>query len=187
MSYRSSEGDRVSGRSRRTLARQLFIPLVVLAVLAVPSIASAASRRVLLLYSYEREFVPHITFAALFRADLGRTFPDPIDFVEISLQAARSSRTAPDQSALDNVRTAVSGRPLDLVVTIGGPAATFAQAFRSQLFPTVPLLLADVDRRFIDEITVMSHDTVVAVEHQPGAMIESMLTLLPDTTTIVVV
>ena len=180
-------GGRYASQSRRAWRRHLVAFLVLLAGLVAPAVARAESRRVLLLYSYEREFAPHNAFAGLFRTDLGRSFQEPIDFVELSLQAARSSRTAPDESAIENIRATVSGRPLDLVVTIGGPAAAFAQTFRSDLFPTVPLLLADVDRRFIDQVTVTPYDTVVAVEHDPAGMIEGILDLLPDTTTIVVV
>jgi len=161
--------------------------VLLLAAFASPALAQSASRRVLLLYSYEREFAPHDAFAGLFRSELGRRFPEPIDIVELSLQAARASRTAPDQAALDNVRSTISGPPPDLVVTIGGPAATFAQTYRSELFPTTPVLLADVDRRFIDQATFTAYDTVVAVEHQPTEMIDSILRLLPDTKSIVVV
>lgn len=172
---------------RLASVRILFALTGLLAVLPSLSLAQPASRRVLLLYSYEREFAPHDAFASLFRSELGRRFPEPIDFIELSLQAARASRTAPDQAVLDKVRSTIAGPPPDLVVTIGGPAATFAQAYRSQLFPTTPVLLADVDRRFVDQATVTRYDTVVAVEHRPADMIDSILRLLPDTKSIVVV
>lgn len=173
--------------TRRRGSQAVFVVVVVLAGLIWPVVAQAQTRNVLLLYSYEREFAPHTAFASLFRADLGRTFSQPIDFVEISLQAARSSRTAPDESAIDVIRASVSGRNLDLVVTIGGPAAKFAQTFRDRLFPATPTLLADVDQRFIDQARSSQYDTVVAVDHKPAQMLESILQLLPDTTTIVVV
>src|SRR5215467_6079195 len=47
---------------------------------------AAAPRHVLVLYSYEREF-SHYTFASLFRPELSRTSPAPIDFIELSLQS----------------------------------------------------------------------------------------------------
>ena len=90
------------------------------------AVAQTPARRVLLLYSYEREFT-HITFAGLFRPELGRASRDPIDFIEVSLQPARSSLSDPDASTLEAVRAAFAGRGLDLVVPLGGPAASFAQ------------------------------------------------------------
>ena len=171
----------------RRESQAFALAVVALVALIWPVVAWAQERNVLLLYSYEREFAPHTAFASLFRADLGRAFSQPIDFVEMSLQAARSSRTAPGKSAVDMIRASVSGRRLDLVVTIGGPAAKFAQTFRDRLFPATPLLLADVDRRFIDQARSTNYDTVVAVDHKPAEMIESILRLLPDTSTIVVV
>src|SRR5262245_56723117 len=102
-------------------------------VLAIASLARAEPRRVLLLYSYERE-VTGYAFAGLFRPELSRTSPDPIDFIEVALQTARTSQQPPDGAAADRLRTAFAGRALDLVIPIGGPAAAFAQAHRDDLF-----------------------------------------------------
>ena len=49
------------------------------------------------------------------------------------------------------------------------------------------MLFAAVDRRFIEKGTMADNDTAVAVAHDPPQMIENILTLLPDTTTVVVV
>ena len=50
--------------------------------------AEAGPRRVLLLFSYEREF-SHYTFSRLFRPALARSSPDPIDFIERVVGDAR--------------------------------------------------------------------------------------------------
>ena len=39
--------------------------------------------------------------------------------------------------------------PPDLIVTVGGPAATFARKHRQQIFPDTPLLLASVDQQYL--------------------------------------
>ena len=44
-------------------------------------------------------------------------------------------------------------------MTIGGPAATFAQQFRQELFPGTPTLIAGVDRRFVEHGTFTAQDT----------------------------
>ena len=60
-------------------------------ILACASVSGAAPepRQVLLLYSYERDFASHNAFATMFRPELSRSFGEPIDFIEVSLQAAR--------------------------------------------------------------------------------------------------
>jgi signal transduction histidine kinase len=148
--------------------------------------AHATPRRVLLLYSYEREF-SHFTFARMFRPELTRSSPDPIDFIEISLQTVRASRTDSDQTILDDLRGEVGSRPFDLVVTIGGPAASFAHKHRGEIFPQAPVLLTAADSRFLQTDRLPEGETAVLVRNDPLLMLESMLRLLPDTKTVVVV
>ena len=148
--------------------------------------ADAAPRRVLLVYSYEREF-SHFTFARLFRSELARSSPDPIDFIEVSLRAVRESRSESDAAILDNLRGTLGGRPPDLVVSMGGPAATFTRQHQADLFPRTPILFAAVDSRFVESVTLSPNETAVMVKHDPPRMIESILRLLPDTRTVLVV
>ena len=74
-----------------------------------------------------------------------------------------------------------------MVITIGGPAATFAQKFREELFSATPMVIAGVDRRFIEKSTLTEIDTAVAIRHDPVMMIDEILRLLPNTRTILVV
>jgi PAS domain S-box-containing protein len=141
----------------------------------------------MLLYSYDRDFASHNAFATMFRPELSRSFGEPIDFIEVSLQAARLNSGASEKSILNDVRSTLPRRRLDLVVPIGGPAAVFAQTYRQQLFPTTPMLLAGVDRRFVHNRALAANDTAVTVEHDPPQMIDTILQLLPDTKTVFVV
>jgi len=172
----------------RSLCRRRGVWLFPL-ILACARVTSAQTdpRHVLLLYSYDREFGPHNTFAAMFRTELSRSFAQPIDLIEVSLQAARSNRRAPDESIVAALQSTLASRPLDLVVPIGGPAAVFAEKYRQQLFPSTPMLLAAVDRRFLERSTLSANDAAVAIEHDPPRMVENILRLLPDTTTLFVV
>lgn len=169
----------------RLLAAAAWIAALLI-VSAAPAPARPEPRHVLLLYSYEREFT-HYTFAGLFRPELSRSSSDPIDFIEVSLQPARASRTDPDASTLDAIRSVVAGRKLELVVPIGGPAATFVQKHGQQLFETTPVLLAAVDSRFIESRALGANETAVTVRHDPPRMIETILRLMPETKTVVVV
>ena len=167
--------------------RQAFLyPAVALRLLSSAVCAEAAPRRVLLLYSYEREF-SHFTFARLFRPELARTSPDPIDFVELALETVRASGAESDAAILDHLGRALGPESPDLVVTIGGPAGVFGQKHHAALFPHAPVLFAALDSRFIQGVALSPGETAVMARNDPLRMIESILSLLPETRTIMVV
>src|SRR5688572_9604531 len=109
--------------------------LLVLLLLHCPlsAVARGETRHVLVLSSSERPFAPQSGFADALVRELIRSSREPIQFVEVTVQAARTSGEAPDLSTAQRIRSASGSRELDLVVTIGGPAAVFAQQFRQQL------------------------------------------------------
>jgi len=139
-----------------------------------------------MLYSYEREFASG-AFAKRFRADLTRQSSAPIDFIEVALQPAPTSQRPPDEVIVDDLRSTFDGRHLDLVVPMGGPAVTFTQRHKDELFPSAPVLLASVDHRFVQSEALPANATAVTLRNDPPRMIESILRLLPDTRTVVVV
>jgi signal transduction histidine kinase len=149
--------------------------------------AHGETRHVLVLSSSERPFAPQSGFADAIKRELIRSSREPINFIEVSLQAARASADGPDVSTAELIQSAAASHGLDLVMTIGGPAAIFAQQFRDQLFPATPTLIAGVDRRFVENGTFTANETTVATEHDPALMIDEILRLLPDTRTVMVV
>ena len=71
---------------------------------------------------------------------------------------------APEQATVDYVRAKFTDRPNpDLIVTVGGPAATFARKHRQQIFPETPLLLASVDQQYLRDASLGENETAVAV------------------------
>ena len=165
--------------------RFLFAGVTAMCLLACAVRAGAGPRHVLLLYSYEREF-SHYTFAGLFRPELTRTSTEPIDFVEVALESVRASRPVPDSVLVDRLRGELGREAVDLVIPIGGPAAAFTEKFRDQLFPGTPVLLAAVDSRFV-QAAMPVNETAVTVRNDPFRMVQSILQLLPDTKTVMVV
>jgi signal transduction histidine kinase len=151
------------------------------------SMAHGETRHVLVLSSSERPFAPQSGFADALVRELIRASREPIYFVEVPVQAARASGEAPDASIAEGVRSAFGSHRLDLIITIGGPAATFAQQFRQELFPATPMLIAGVDRRFVEHGTFTDHETTLATQHDPALMIDEILRLLPETRTVMVV
>jgi len=151
------------------------------------AVAGGQTRQVLVLSSSERPHAPQSGFTNALVRDLIRSSREPIQFVEVSVQAARTSGEAPGASTAERIRSAFAADTLDLVMTIGGPAADFAQRFRQQLFPATPMLIAGVDRRFVENGTFTDRETTVATQHDPALMIEEILRLLPETRTVMVV
>jgi signal transduction histidine kinase len=151
------------------------------------AVARGETRHVLVLSSSERPFAPQSGFADALVRELIRSSREPIRFIEVSVQAARASGEAPDVSTARRIRSAAGSHKLDLVLTIGGPAATFAQQFRRELFPATPMLIAGVDRRFVENGTFTDNETTVATQHDPALMIDEILRLLPETRTVMVV
>jgi PAS domain S-box-containing protein len=173
-------------RSDRCRPHPILATVVILACASV-SAAQTEPRQVLLLHSYERDAASH-AFATMFRSELSGSFGEPVDFIEVALQALRLDPSASEESIVNELRSALPRGRLDLVVPIGGPAVTLAQTYRRQLVPTTtPMLLAGVDRRFVQNGALAANDTAVAVEHDPPQMIETILRLLPDTRTVFVV
>jgi signal transduction histidine kinase len=143
--------------------------------------------RILLLHSFGREFAPFSVFAGHFRTDLARQSPTPVDFYDVSLESARFDEPPQEGPFLNYLQSLFAGRRADLVVTIGGPAARFAQTYRRRLFPSTPMLIAAVDQRNLQTAALTANDAVVAVRIDPAAVIEKMLQVLPATTTVAVV
>jgi PAS domain S-box-containing protein len=154
---------------------------------ASSSAAQPGARQVLLLNSFERGSAVENLFAGTFRTELGRQSPEPINFFEVSLQAALTPDHPQEEPVVDYLLSTFTGQPLDLVVTLGGPAAAFAQKYRERLFPATPLLLAAVDRRSVQDWELTPNATALTVATDPPQMLESVLRLLPETTNIFVV
>ena len=174
---------------RVSLRDSCWRALLVVLLLHCPlsAVARGETRHVLVLSSSERPFAPQSGFADALVRELIRSSREPIQFVEVSVQAARASDEAPDASIAQRIRSAFGADRLDLVMTIGGPAATFAQQFRQELFPATPMLIAGVDRRFVEHGTFTDNETTVATQHDPALMIDEILRLLPETRTVMVV
>jgi hypothetical protein len=170
---------------RRSIA---LIPLItcLLAALICEVASAAEPRRVLLLHSFGRDFRPWSEYAKTIRAELIRQSPWPLDFVEYSLTTARFDEDL-ETPFVDYLRSAFSRHPIDLIVSIGAPAADFVQRNRPQLFSTTPMLLTAVEQRRLRFSTLTENDAVVAVSHDLPVIITNILQVLPATKTIAVV
>jgi signal transduction histidine kinase len=173
----------VESALRRSLPWVLGLSLA----FASSSAAQPGARQVLLLNSFERGSAVENLFAGSFRTELGKQSPESINVFEVSLQPALTADNPGVSPAVDYLLATFGGQRLDLVVTLGGPAAAFAQQHRQQLFPSTPLLLAAVDRRSVENASFSASQTALTVATDPHQIVEGVLRLLPETTTIFVV
>lgn len=167
----------------------VIIALFVLATLQSATLEASAAdpKRVFVLHSFGRDFAPFSEVAKRFHTDLVRQSPEPLDFYEASIFTARFQAADKEASLIQYLEDLFAAHRLDLVVTLGAPAANFVQAHRSRLFSTMPVLFASIDDRLVAPAGLKAKDAVVAVRLEIGAYIDNILRLRPETTEIAIV
>ena len=163
------------------------IVFCLLALFAGQVTLAAESKRVLLLHSFGRDFKPWSEYAKAIRAELDRQSPWPLDIKEHSLVTARSSDENPEAPFVEYLRALFAKHPLDLIVSIGAPAANFVQRHRQRLFANTPMVLMAVDQRRVQYSNLTANDAAVAVRINYLAAFENILQVLPDTKDVIVV
>jgi signal transduction histidine kinase len=162
--------------------------VVLLLTLFACSVAVAAEpKRVMLLHSFGRDFKPWSEYAKAIRAELDRQSPWRLDITDHSLVSARSSDEDPERPFVDYLHALFAKQPLDLIVSIGAPAAAFVQRHRPHLFTNTPMVFAVVEQRRVSHSTLTPNDAVVAVSNNFIAVMENILRVLPDTKSVTIV
>src|SRR5262245_18108479 len=148
---------------------------------------AAEPKRVMLLHSFGREFRPWSEYAKTIRSELGRQSRWPLEIVDHMLLTARSSDENADLAFVEYLRALYTKRPLDLIISLGAPAAGFVQRHRERLFPITPMVFTAVERRRVQYSSLSENDVVVALVHDYPAVFENILRVLPDTKTVAIV
>ena len=152
------------------------------------SVALAAEpKRVMLLHSFGREFKPWSDYAKEIRTELVQQSPWDLDITEHSLVTARSSNENPEVPFVQYLSALFAEHPLDLIVSIGAPAAAFVQRHRHELFANTPMVFTAVDQRRVQFSILSDNDAVVALRINYLAALENVLRVLPDTKNVTVV
>ena len=171
---------------RRICATAGFVVFLA-ASLGCPAGFAAESKRVMLLHSFGRDFKPWSEYAKAIRVELDRQSPWPLDIIENSLVTARFSDENSEAPFVEYLRALFANRPLDLIVSIGAPAANFVQRHRPRLFATTPMVLMAVDQRRVQYSNLTANDAAVAVRINYLSAFENILQVLPDTKDVIVV
>ena len=141
----------------------------------------------MVLHSFGRDFKPWSEYAKSIRSELVRQSPWPLDIVENSLVTARSSDEDPEAPFVEYLRALFAKRPLDLIVSIGAPAAAFVQRHRQRLFAATPMVFTALDQRRVQYSNLTANDAVVALRINYLSAFENILQVLPDTKDVIVV
>ncbi|PSO21473.1 ATPase [Bradyrhizobium sp. MOS003] len=177
--------------SWRNCRARSFIAVLAIALLQVTvrqsQAADPAAKRVLMLHSFGPQFKPWSDYARTIRAETIRQVKSSIDFTDFSLTSARSDNAEPEIPLVQYLRALYLREPLDLIIAVGAPAASFIQRHRSELFQTTPMIFTAVDRRRVDFSQLSENDTVVAVDHDFAAILKTILQVLPDTKALAIV
>lgn len=144
-------------------------------------------KRVLVLHSFGREFRPWSEYARAIKAELEQQSPWPLDIQEHALLTARFNNPGPEAPFVEYLQSLYQGALPDIVLSIGAPAARFAQRYRAKLFPDTPLVLAAVESRLVNRADLTDNDVVVAIRNDFMAAFENILQLLPDTRKVAIV
>jgi signal transduction histidine kinase len=172
-------------RSARTRLTALSISCLL--AFAGQAALAAGPKRVMLLHSFGRDFTPWSDYSKAIRAELSRQSQWPIDIIDHSLLTARSGGQDREAPLINYLNAAHADLPLDLIITLGAPAAQFAQSHRQQLFPATPLLIAVVEQRRVPDSRLTVNDVVAATRDDFGALFENILRVLPDTKEVFVI
>ncbi|MFZ0067144.1 MAG: ATPase, partial [Pseudolabrys sp.] len=148
---------------------------------------AAESKRVMLLHSFGSDFKPWSEYAKSIRTELKQQSPWPLDITEHSLVTARSPDEDPEVPFVEYLRALFAKRPLDLIVSIGAPAAAFVQRHRQRLFAATPMVFTAVDQRRVQYSSLTANDAVVALRIDYLSAFENILQVLPDTKNVIVV
>lgn len=173
--------------SRTVSLLKAAVPVWAGFLMLLSSADAAGAKRVLILHSLNRDFAPYNTLASSFRTGLAQALPEPVEFFEESLDAARLGEPVSETPFIDYLNHRFTERRPDIVVTFGAPAAQFSLRHRAQLFPESPLLMAAVDRRFLKGVTLAGNVAAVPTWIDLPGMVEHVLTVLPGTRKIIVV
>jgi len=160
-------GTRHSGLATGTSHLCMICGALIILCGAINYAMAADAKRVMFLHSFGPQFKPWSDYARTIRAETIRQAKWSIDFSDFSLAGARSDDRESEAPLVQYLRALYLREPLDLIIAVGAPAASFIQRHRSELFLTTPMIFTAVDRRRVDYDHLSENDTVVAVKSLP--------------------
>ena len=116
------------------IVRSCWLAGLILCAIGCAAAEAAEPKRVMVLHSFGRDFRPWNDYSRILRTELERQSAGPLDITDHSLVTARSNDDDPEAPFVEYLRALHAKKPLDLIVSIGAPAAAFVQRHRASLF-----------------------------------------------------
>jgi signal transduction histidine kinase/ABC-type uncharacterized transport system substrate-binding protein len=170
----------------KVLKRRLTLALLLLAVAPAPAGAQAVAKRVLVVYSHEREMAMYAGFDRALRAGLQSGAAQPIEFYTEYLDLMRFAAPLQRQTSVDYFRVKYAGPRMDLIVTVSSLAFDFILEHGEEIFPGIPIVFASVNATRLAQTTLRENITGVGVKRDIRQTLDLLLSLQPDTRQIVV-
>lgn len=174
--------------------RWLAAAWLYLAAVTATAISAAAAdgaapglKRIVIFNSYGPNFKPWRDYSTALRQELERQSRWPIDIQDFSVATSRFEDQNVESEFVNYLRALFARGAPDLIVALGGPAASFVQRNRPQLFPSTPMVMTAVEERRVQRSALSDNDAVVAVRQDVPALFGNIVRLLPATRTIAVV
>jgi signal transduction histidine kinase len=169
--------------------RAFSLTLIVVTLLACAVSTCVAGeqqpKRVLIFHSFGPDFGD--LYSEKLRTELDQEMPGRLDLYEEWLVSARFSTPHEDTALVNYLRSLFADHPLDLIITLGAPAAEFIRHHRQTLFPRVPEVLADVEERKVESASPPAEESAVPIAVSFPVIADGILRVLPKTTTLAVV
>ncbi len=169
------------------MSRIRILWLITMLSLLTASAKAKGPERVLLIHSFGRDFAPFSDLAAQFRTELARQCPEPVEFLDVSLEMARFEGVNRDTELMEFLAAICAEGAPDLVVCSGAPALQFFLKYHGERFQDVPLLAIGVDRRRLESVSGVKELTAVGLDLGLDELLQNILGVLPETRHVYVV
>jgi signal transduction histidine kinase len=171
------------------VGRGAWILSVSLLLAVTPGLAAAqvtTAKRVLLVYSHEREMPMYAGFDRALRLRLQSGARRPIEFYTEYLDLMRFADSRQRQQSVDYFRVKYAAPRIDLIIAVGSLAFDFILEHGDAVFPGISIVFTSVNASRIAQIALKENITGVAVKRDVRQTLDLLLTVHPDTRQIVV-
>lgn len=146
-----------------------------------------ATKRVLVLYWYGRDFRGNVRFDQAFRAALQARAAGTVEYYPEYLETDRFPGENQAQLLQDYLRRKYAERPIDVLVTSADPSLEFMLKNREQLFPYAPIVFTTVKPPPAEQLTIGPGMTGIRSSNTHRTTIQLALRLQPDTEQVFVI
>jgi signal transduction histidine kinase len=169
------------------IARRVCLAGLIGMILGCAATEAAEPKRVMVLHSFGRDFRPWNDYSRILRTELERQSPGRLDITDHSLVTARSNDDDPEAPFVEYLRALHAKKPLDLIVSVGSPAAAFVQRHRASLFTSTAIVFTAIEERLAPLSAVTANDAIVAMRIDIPDAVKNILQVLPDTRNVVMI